>query len=165
MNTDIYLKTKDGCNCLHIAACNGHLSLCKTLISKHGFDVDVVNNEGWAALHFSARSGSYNLFTYLVNIVRDIRRKTSNGKNCLHIAAGNGYLNLCKMLIDKHYFDPETADYCGWTALIVLQIMGALIYFCIFYKKDVKFTVRQTQCQMFYICLLTMITTKFVNLF
>ena len=117
MNTDIYLKTKDGCNCLHIGACNGHLSLCKTLIFKHGFDVDVVNNEGWAALHFSARSGSYNLFTYLVNIVRDIRRKTSNGKNCLHIAAGNGYLNLCKMLIEKHYFDPETADYYGWTAL------------------------------------------------
>ena len=39
---DIYEKTKADENCLHIAALNGHLNLCQTLIDDHGFDIKIL---------------------------------------------------------------------------------------------------------------------------
>ena len=114
---DIYLKTKNGRNCLHIAAANGHLNLCKTLIEKHRFKVNIADNDGCTALHHSARSGSYELVTYFVNMGSDIRLKTKTGLNCLHIGAENGHLNLCKMIVSNLKFDVNIADNEGYTAL------------------------------------------------
>ena len=115
--SDIDLKTKDGKNCLHIAALHGHISLCKTLIHEHNFDVHTVDNDGWTALHFSTRNNSYELIEYFVDMGSDIYLKTNDGKNCLHIAALYGHLNLCKTLIDEYHFDVQIADDDGWTAL------------------------------------------------
>ena len=117
IGTDIHLKTNDGRNCLHIAAFEGHLNLCKALIDRHRFDVHVTDNDGWTALHFSAQSGSYKLVAYFADIGTDIHLKTNDGRNCLHIAAFEGHLNLCKMLIDKYRFDVRVTDNDGWTAL------------------------------------------------
>ena len=116
MGTDIQLKTNDGRNCLHVAAFMGHLNLCKTLIEKHKFDVDMTDNDGWTALHSSAQSGKYDLVTYFAGMGTDIQLKTNDGRNCLHIAALKGHLSLCKMLIDKHKFDVNVAHKLGWTA-------------------------------------------------
>ena len=124
IKTDIYLKTNDGKNCLHIAASNGHLNLCKTLIDKHNFDVHMVDNERWAALHFAAGSGSYNLSTYFTVAGPDINFKANNERNCLHIAALYGHLNLCKTYIDNNIFDVCMADDDGWTALHFSVING-----------------------------------------
>ena len=116
MGIDIHVKTKDGWNCLHIAALNAHLNLCKTLIDKHNFDVHMADNDGWLALHFSAKKGSYELFKYFADMGSDIHLKAKDGRNCLHIAALNAHLNLCKTLIDKHNFDVHMADNDGWIA-------------------------------------------------
>ena len=62
MGADIHLKTNDGKNCLHIAALAGHLYLCKQLVEKHKIDVNMADNLGSTALHFSAQSGIYELF-------------------------------------------------------------------------------------------------------
>ena len=115
--TDIKLKTNDGQNCLHIAADNAHLSLCKTLIEEHNFDVLETDNDGWTALHKSAEKGNYELFQFLTEKGTDIQLKTKDGQNCLHIAAENGHLNLCKTLIEEHNFDVQETDNDGWTAL------------------------------------------------
>ena len=117
MGADIYLKTVNGWNCLHIAALCGHLNLCQILIDKHNFEVHMADNDRWTALHFSARYGSYELFRYFAGMGADIYLKTVNGWNCLHIAALHGHLNLCKILIDKHNFEVHMADNDGWTAL------------------------------------------------
>ena len=113
----IYLKTKIGCNCLHIAALSGQLNLCRTLVEKRKFDVCKTNKNGWIALHYSVRNGCYELFTYFADLGTDIHLKTNIGWNCLHIAALNGYLNLCKALVKKHKFDVHMTDNDGWTAL------------------------------------------------
>ena len=47
----------------------------------------------------------------------DVQLKTNDGSNCLNIAAYQGHLNLCKMLIDKHKVDLHLTDNYGWTAL------------------------------------------------
>ena len=115
--TNIDLKTNDGWNCLHIAALQGHLNLCKTLIEKHNFDIHIADNLGWTALHFSSINGSYELVKFLADKGMNIKLKTNNGWNCLHIAALHGHLNLCKTLIDKHNLQIDIADKHGWAAL------------------------------------------------
>ena len=117
MGADIYLKSNDGRNCLHIAAWDGHFSLFKILKDKHKFDVHMVTKKGCTALHYSVRYGSYDLFTYFANMGADIYLKNKDGWNCLHIAALNGHLNLCKILTDKHKFDVHIVSKNGWTAL------------------------------------------------
>ena len=117
MGIDINLKATDGMNCLHIAADNGHLNLCKMLINEYNVDVELPDNHGWTALHFSAGYGSYELFKYFLNTGIDINLKTKDGMNCLHIAADQGHLNLCKTLIKKHNLDLEKPNDDGWTAL------------------------------------------------
>ena len=117
MGTDILVKDKLGQNCLHIAALCGHFNLCKKLINKHKVDVNTTTNEGWTTLHFSARNGTYKLFKLFTDMGTNIDVKDNLGRNCLHIAALYGHLNLCKTLIDKHNFDVHMADENGWTAL------------------------------------------------
>ena len=117
MGTNIYLNDNSGRNCLHIAALFGHLELCKTFVDRHKFDVLMTDSFGWAALHCSARNGSYDLVTLFADMGTDIDVKDNLGRNCLHIAALYGHLNLCKTLIDKHNFDVHMADENGWTAL------------------------------------------------
>ena len=115
--TDIQMKTKKGQNCLHIAAENEHLNLCKTLIEEHNFDVQETDSYRITALHLSCRSGSYKLVKFFANEGTDIKLKTNDGQNCLHTAADNAHLNLCKTLIEEHNFDVQETDNDGWTAL------------------------------------------------
>ena len=122
--TDIYLRTVNGRNCLHIAAQNGHLNLCKALIDKYRFNVHVDDRYGYTALHHSARSGSYKLLAYFIDMGTDIHLKTKTGIKCLHLAAENGYLDLCKALIDNHKFDLHISDNDGYTALHFSVISG-----------------------------------------
>ena len=65
----------------------------------------IADNDEWAALHYSAKNGTYELFTYLADLEVDTCLKTNDGSNCLHIFAVNGYLDLCKTLIDKYRFE------------------------------------------------------------
>ena len=117
MGIDIHLKTKNGMNCLHIAARKGHLDLCKTLVNKHKFDVRMTDNNGWISLHFSVENGRTDLINFLTDMGADNYHKTNCGKNCLHIASLNGHLDLCKMFLDNHKFDIHISDNDGWTPL------------------------------------------------
>ena len=121
---DIHVKTNTGLNCLHIAALSGHLDLCKTLIDNHKFDVDISDIDGCRALHHAVKSGKYDLVAYLADKGTDVYLKTKNGRNCLHIAAENGYLDLFKVLINKHEFDVHIADNDGCTALHHSAVSG-----------------------------------------
>ena len=95
----------------------GLLSLCKVLIDKHKFDVNLDDKRGWTALHFSTQSGNYELVTYFADMGTGIHLKTNDGFNCLHIAAKQGHLNICTVLIEKRKFDLNMADNYGWMAL------------------------------------------------
>ena len=115
--TAINIKTNDGKNCFHIAACYGHLNLCKKLKEKHDFNVNLADNNGWTALHFSARSGNNKLLKYLTDKGTDIKLETADGKNCFHIAVREGHFHLSKILVNEYKFDVHVGDKNGWTAL------------------------------------------------
>ena len=77
----------------------------------------MANKDGRTALHCSAVYGSYDLFTYFVDMRADIYRKSNDGWNCLYFAARHGHLNICKILINKHNFDVHMATNDDWTVL------------------------------------------------
>ena len=110
---DIHLKTKNGDNCLHIAAYIGHLNLCKILSSEHNFDVDMTDDEGWTALHFSAKNGNFELFLYFLEKGSDIYCKTKGMGNVLHFSALNGHFDICEFILKyftKDYEDNNTRN-------------------------------------------------------
>ena len=107
---DINLKTNDGSNCLHIAGDKGHLNLCKELIYKHDFDVQLSNNDGWTALHYSVKNGSYESVQFFANMGIDIKIKLNNANNCLHIAAEYNHFSLCKTFVDTYNFDVKMVN-------------------------------------------------------
>ena len=114
---DIHVLTNSGQSCLHIGALYGHLELCKTLVNKYQSKVNETDNKGRAALHFSAKIGSYNLITFFIDKGSNISLRTNDGKNCLHIAAKNGHVDLCQILMKKYKFDVHETSNDGWTVL------------------------------------------------
>ena len=107
MKIDINLKTSNGMNCLHIAAKFGHLNLCKLFIEEHNFDVRVAASDESTPLHFSARNGSFTLFSYILNKGSEIFCKTSKMENVLHLASFWGHFRICKFVLEYFIKDYE----------------------------------------------------------
>ena len=84
---NIYLKTENGMNCLHVAASMGCLNLSKAIVNKHNFNINLTDKNGLTALHHSAKNGNYELIKFFVDKGVDIYLKTKDGENCFHIAA------------------------------------------------------------------------------
>ena len=82
MENNIDLKTIDDNDCLHIVALSAHLHLCTTFIYNYNFDVHMADNDGWTALHFSARNGSYELITFFTYL-----RSNTNLKKMMEATA------------------------------------------------------------------------------
>ena len=106
--SNVHIKTKNGTNCPHIASLYGHLNLCKTFIDKYNFDVHVANNDEWTALHFSAKNGSFNLFSYILEKRSEIYCKTKNAENVLHLTAREGHFDVCEFALE--YFINDYKD-------------------------------------------------------
>ena len=105
LQTDVYIETNKGWNCLHISAHYGQLDISRKLIHKHKFHVSMARNYGCTALHKSVENGSYKLLSFFADIRAYIHLRTNRGWSCLNIAPGSGHLNLCKALEHKHDFD------------------------------------------------------------
>ena len=135
ITNDIYCKAKNGGNCLHIAAFNGHLNLCKELLEKYEFAFDVTDNDGLTPLHYSARSGNYKIFKFFADMASDIYRKTKSGANCLHMVAMNGNLDFCKTLLKKHNFNVAIADDHGRKPLHYSAMSGSYELFQFFLEN------------------------------
>ena len=133
MGINIYIKNSLGQNILHVTALYGHTILCRTRLDKYNFDMHTVDDNGWTALHYSARNGSYELFSFFMDMGTDILVKDNLGRNCLHNAALWGHFNLCKKPMNKHKLDVNTATNEGWTALFNLsKINGTYVLFKLF---------------------------------
>ena len=79
--------------------------------------MNITNNEGWTVLHYSVRSGSFELTKIFIDTETDISLKIKDGSNCLHTAAVKGNSNLIETLVNKYKFDVNAANNEGCTAL------------------------------------------------
>ena len=134
MTTDIHLKTSDGTNCLHIAALEGYLKLCRYFLEIHDFDVNMADNEGWTSLHKSAKNGNFDVFSYILGKGSEIYCKANNMKNVLHFSAENGHVEICEFVL-KHF----TIDYKQNNIRNQHTLIGKSYKSQVFYKYNTIF--------------------------
>ena len=102
--TDICLQTNDRKNCLHIAPRYGHFKLCKALIGENSFDPQMADNDGWTALHYSVKHGSYELVTFFAEKRTDVLVKKMMESTVFILQHCMDILNLLKALVDKYNY-------------------------------------------------------------
>ena len=124
--SDIFSKTKDDKTVLHLAANNGYLKMCISLLQNYNFDIASRDDDGWTVLHCASRSGNLELFKCLIEKGSEVGSKTKGHTNCLHIAARNGHLNICKVLLEKYSFDVHETNEEGFNALLCATEFGDL---------------------------------------
>ena len=101
-NPSILLSTKlnDGYNALHRAVANGHLSVCKLLITKLK-NKNPKNEFGGSPLDMAATSGHLEICKLIIENIKITNPKGVNKETPLHHAAKRGYLDICKLIIKK----------------------------------------------------------------
>ncbi|KAL3269427.1 hypothetical protein HHI36_008497 [Cryptolaemus montrouzieri] len=90
----------DGRSALHLAAEHGYLSICDSLLTNKAF-INSKSRNGRTALHLAAMNGHVHLVKYLIkdhNAVIDIL--TLKKQTPLHLAAGAGQIEVCKLLLE-----------------------------------------------------------------
>ena len=132
--SDVYSKTKDNKNCLHISVSKGYLHLFRTLFESYKFDINTTNIKGWNVLHYAAKSGNLEVLKYFIQNGCDVTSKAKRNKNSLYTAGKRGYLNLCKALLEKFNFDIHTTDDDGYNVLHYATESGNLKLF--YYIKE-----------------------------
>ncbi|KAL1490865.1 hypothetical protein ABEB36_011550 [Hypothenemus hampei] len=90
----------DGRSALHLAAEHGYLHVCDSLLTNKAF-INSKSRNGRTALHLAALNGYVHLVKFLVkdhNAVIDIL--TLKKQTPLHLAAGAGQIEVCKLLLE-----------------------------------------------------------------
>ena len=107
---------KFGWTCLHIAADNGHLDICRLLLDK-GAQVEAKDNRGCTPLHWAAREGYVEIVRLLCDRGADVEAHDNDGRRPLHRAALYGHISVVKELIEERNAEINARDDIGWTAL------------------------------------------------
>ncbi|XP_065174102.1 serine/threonine-protein phosphatase 6 regulatory ankyrin repeat subunit A isoform X3 [Atheta coriaria] len=90
----------EGRSALHLAAEKGYTQVCDYLLQNKAF-INSKSRNGRTALHLAALNGYVHLVTFLIkdhNAVIDIL--TLKKQTPLHLAAGAGQIEVCKLLLD-----------------------------------------------------------------
>jgi uncharacterized protein len=101
---------------LMLAALNGELEICKTLIER---DADV-NKPGWAPLHYAATNSHIAVIRLLLEQHAYIDAASPNGSTPLMMAAMYGNASAVKLLLESGA-DPSLKNDLGLTAIDFAQ--------------------------------------------
>ncbi len=115
---DVEAKISDelgGMTCLHAAAANGHLDVCRLLIDK-GAQIEAKSRNGLNPLKWAARNGHLETVRLLCDRGADIEACDNIGLRPLHEAAYYGHISIVKELIEVRNAEINARDNIGWTA-------------------------------------------------
>ena len=113
------MEAKGGVNgwtCLHTAARDGHLSICRLLIDK-GAQLEAKDMYGWTPLHRAALRGHFEIVRLLCDRGADVEVRNNHGYRPLHYAAISGQISVVRELIEERNAEINARDDGGWTAL------------------------------------------------
>ncbi|XP_078329510.1 uncharacterized protein LOC111115061 [Crassostrea virginica] len=133
---------------LHCACGNGSVNLCKYLIRKYPFLLEIRDFDGMHVVHYAAQSGNIELFKFLVNEKKEILYfKTDKRQTVLHQAAFCGNLELSKYLleIEPNFLSETDAD--NGTVLHYAACGGDVQLFKLFVEMGVDPTFKDTRGQ------------------
>lgn len=116
------IKYKTNINCanvhgqtpMHVAADRGYEQIVDLLAPY--VDVDLTDNNNWAAIDFAVDNGSAKVIAVLARYGADFHNRYEKGRTLLHNAAAKNYLEAISELI-KSGVDLDTVDLCGETAM------------------------------------------------
>lgn len=105
---------------------NGNSRAVKILLSK-GANVEITEDNGYAALHLAATGGHLAVTKMLVEAAADlVEGKTYDGCTPLHLAAGNGHCGVLRMMIGAGA-NPNSRMSRGETPLYLAAENGQLV--------------------------------------
>ncbi|CAL5012371.1 unnamed protein product [Urochloa decumbens] len=111
----VFSYKKAGMGALHIAACAGHLEVCKYLVEELGGDANMTAAEGVTPFMAAAQSGDLSTVKYLLDRGGDLLKADDKGRTVLHHAACSGSTKVTEFLLSKGI--PVDIDYGHGTAL------------------------------------------------
>ncbi|CAO2210919.1 unnamed protein product [Urochloa humidicola] len=111
----VFSYKKGGMGVLHIAACAGHLEVCKYLVEELGGDANMIAAEGVTPFMTAAQSGDVSTVKYLLDCGGDLMKADDKGRTVLHHAACTGSTKVTEYLLSKGI--PVDIDYGNGTAL------------------------------------------------
>jgi uncharacterized protein len=116
--TDIHVEIRNAQDesPLMLAALNGELEICQTLIER---DADV-NKPGWAPLHYAATNSHIPVMQLLLDHHAYIDAASPNGSTPLMMAAMYGNASAVKLLLESGA-DPSLKNDLGLTAIDFAQ--------------------------------------------
>ena len=100
---------------LHAAACKVEASCLQALLALSRYDLDLLDDEGRSALHYSAWNGLLLTTKALVESGASVDIRSGDRRSTpLHFAAGMGHL-ACVELLLQHGADVTLTDIDKWT--------------------------------------------------
>ncbi|XP_044355822.1 ankyrin-3 isoform X3 [Triticum aestivum] len=101
----IFSINTNGCNVLHLAACEGHLEVCRYLVEELGGDVNAPGGgdvaEGATPFMLSAQSGHVSTVKYFLDHGGDLVKGLNKGRTVLHHAVCIGCCKVTEFLLSK----------------------------------------------------------------
>ena len=89
-----------GSTVLHEAAIEGHLEICKLIVSEVN-DKNPLDNQGRTPLHLAAMQGHFEIYKFIAERVDEKNPADNRGKTPLHEAIKWGHLlHISKILMD-----------------------------------------------------------------
>ena len=109
-----------GMTCLHTAAQNGHLAICRLLLDK-GAQLEAKDSIGYTPLFYAAGEGHVEIVCLLCDRGADVEARTNGewhpGSRPLHCAAMYGHISVVKELIEERNAEINARNDDGRTAL------------------------------------------------
>ena len=112
---DVNAKNINGMTPLHFAVQVQNKTMIETLL-QYGADPNIQENEDIGfntPLHRAAENNMLDVMDLFLQCGGDPSIQNKNGFTCLHIAARNGYLDMCKLLVTKGKFSFSCAKCCA----------------------------------------------------
>lgn len=103
------LECPAGRSLLHLCAWSERVDMARVLMEDYSFDPRAEGDGGYLPIHSAAEAGSLDCF-HLLRTRSDVTRTTKDGRNCLHLAAGQGRLEIVAALLsDPDFREVSTA--------------------------------------------------------
>ena len=94
------IQRPDGLTPFHLAAQNGHLKICKYLISTIK-EKNPTSTSGLTPLHFAALNGRFKVCRLIIKNLRHKNPGDINAWTPLHSAAKRGHLDVCRIILSE----------------------------------------------------------------
>uniref|UniRef100_A0A2K6NWH6 Ankyrin repeat and kinase domain containing 1 n=1 Tax=Rhinopithecus roxellana TaxID=61622 RepID=A0A2K6NWH6_RHIRO len=120
---DVDCQTASGYTPLLIAAQDQRLYLCALLLWGHGANANLVDEDGWAPLHFATQNGDAHTARLLLDHGACVDAQEHEGWTPLHLSAQNDFENVARLLVSRQA-DPNLHEAEGKTPLHVAAYFG-----------------------------------------